>query len=415
MQKVASESKWLRGFLVAALYVSVYGCATPPPVTAPSAVSAAPGVTQPALPVPVTPVATTSAVAEPAVIVPIAPVATPVIPAIPVANVEPSAPHIALILPLKSAAFAKSATALQQGFLAAAGLEANGLPVRVYPCNDEKAEVTAVYAQAIKAGAVAVAGPLTRNGVAALAANPDLDVPTLALNQMDMARTDQLYFFGLPVEVEARQMAQWAAKAGLLSATIVRTDTALSKRLAQAFTDSWLKSGGVVIAEKIYAGDATSLRLIPTDAGNMVFLAAEADKARLLRPYISNLLPIFATSQVFSGNTNNLVNYDLAEVRFTDMPWLLQPDHPAVMIYPHATPALTQDMERLYALGIDAYRVLMILYEHQSANDLPLDGVTGKVQLNGRTLERSGTLAVIRQGQGVAWESRPPILGSKPQ
>ncbi|MEQ1914123.1 MAG: penicillin-binding protein activator, partial [Sideroxydans sp.] len=273
MQKVASESKWLRGFLVAALYVSVYGCATPPPVTAPSAVSAAPGVTQPALPVPVTPVATTSAVAEPAVIVPIAPVATPVIPAIPVANVEPSAPHIALILPLKSAAFAKSATALQQGFLAAAGLEANGLPVRVYPCNDEKAEVTAVYAQAIKAGAVAVAGPLTRNGVAALAANPDLDVPTLALNQMDMARTDQLYFFGLPVEVEARQMAQWAAKAGLLSATIVRTDTALSKRLAQAFTDSWLKSGGVVIAEKIYAGDATSLRLIPTDAGNMVFLA----------------------------------------------------------------------------------------------------------------------------------------------
>lgn len=372
-------------------------------------------VQQPVVPVAVTPVATTSVVSEPAIIVPVAPVATPVIPAIPTANGEPSAPHIALILPLKSAAFAKFAIALQQGFLAAASLQAEGLPVRVYPCNDEKTEVTAVYAQAIQAGAVAVAGPLTRNGVAALAANPDLNVPTLALNQLDVTRTDQLYFFGLPVEVEARQMAQWAAKAGLLSATIVRTDTALSKRLAQAFTDSWLKSGGVVAAEKIYAGDAAPLRLIPVDAGNMVFLAAEADKARLLRPYISNQIPVFATSQVFSGNANNLVNYDLAEVRFTDMPWLLQPDHPAVMIYPHANPALSQDMERLYALGIDAYRVLMILYEHQSANDLPLDGVTGKVQLNGHTLERSGTLAVIRQGQGVAWENRPPILGSKPQ
>lgn len=415
MQKVASESKWLRGFLVAALYVSVYGCATPPPATVPLVVSAAPVTAQPAAPVPLPPVATTSAVVEPTVIVSVAPVAAPVVLTAPAVNAEQNMAHIALILPLKSAAFGKSAIAVQQGFLAAAGLEANALPVRVYPCNDEKAEVTAVYAQAVKAGAVAVAGPLTRNGVAALAANPDLDVPTLALNQMDMARTDQLYFFGLPVEVEARQMAQWAAKAGLLSATIVRTDTALSKRLAQAFTDSWLKSGGVLVAEKIYAGDAAPLRLIPTDAGNMVFLAAEADKARLLRPYISNLLPIFATSQVFSGNTNNLVNYDLAEVRFTDMPWLLQPDHPAVMIYPHASPALTQDMERLYALGVDAYRVLMILYEHQTANDLPLDGVTGKVQLNGRTLDRVGALAVIRQGQGVAWESRPPILGSKPQ
>ncbi len=414
MQKVASESKWLRGFLVAALYVSVYGCATPP-AAVPAVASAATAVVAPVAAVPPsTPVATTSIVQEPALIVPVAPAVPATTPA-PVANAESAVAHIALILPLKSAVFGKSAVAVQQGFLAAAGLETNGLPVRVYPCNDEKAEVTAVYAQAVKAGAVAVAGPLTRNGVAALAANPDLDVPTLALNQMDMARTDQLYFFGLPAEVEARQVAQWAAKAGLLSATIVRTDTALSKRLAQAFTDSWLKSGGIVLAEKIYAGDATPLRLIPTEAGNMVFLAAEADKARLLRPYISNLLPIFATSQVFSGNTNNLVNYDLAEVRFTDMPWLLQPDHPAVMIYPHATPALTQDMERLYALGVDAYRLTIILYEHQTANDLPLDGVTGKVQLKGRTLIREGTLSVIRQGQGVAWESRPPILGSKPQ
>lgn len=326
---------------------------------------------------------------------------------IPLAPVtEPVQPHIALILPLNSATFGKAAEAAQQGFLAAATLQTNGLPVRVYPCNDEGLEVVAVYQQALKAGAVAVAGPLTRNGVTALAANPDLAVPTLALNVIEATRADQLYFFGLPAEVEARQVSQWATRVGLLSATIVRTDTALSKRIAQAFSENWQHAGGIIQSEIVYAGDPSPLRLIPTEPGNMVFLAAEVDKARQMRPYISNMLPVYATSQVFAGNANNLVNYDLSEVRFVDMPWLLQPDHPAVMVYPRVTPPMAQDMERLYALGIDAYRLLQVFYQHDTLNALPLDGVTGKIRLNGHLLEREGTTAVLRQGQGVPLDSK---------
>lgn len=333
-----------------------------------------------------------------------APVVVPIVPAAGTGQVEH---HIALILPLKSATFGKAAEAVQQGFLAAASLQANGLPVRIYPCNDEKLEVAALYQQALRDGAVAVAGPLTRNGVAALAVNPDLAVPTLALNVIEATRADQLYFFGLPVEAEARQVAQWATKAGLLSATVVRTNTPLSKRLAQAFSENWQRAGGLVQSEIIYTGDPAPLHLIPAEPGNMVFLASEVDKARLLRPYISNALPVYATSQVFAGNSNNLVNYDLAEVRFVDMPWLLQPDHPAVMVYPRAIPPLAQDMERLYALGIDAYRLLQVLYQHDILNVLPLDGVTGKVHLYGHLLEREAAPAVLRQGLGVSLDSKP--------
>ena len=345
----------------------------------------------------------TGVVSEPAAVV---------VPGVP--GTGPVENHIALILPLKSATFGKAAEAVQQGFLAAA-LQTKGLPVRVYPCNDEKTEVVALYQQALKAGAVAVAGPLTRNGVTALAANPDLAVPTLALNVIEAKRTDQLYFFGLPGETEARQVAQWSTKVGLLSATIVRTDTALSKRLAQAFTESWQHSGGIIQSEIVYSGDSAPLRLIPTEPGSMVFLAAEVDKARLLRPYISNALPIYATSQVFTGNANNnLVNFDLAEVRFVDMPWLLLPDHPAVMVYPRVTPALPQDMERLYALGIDAYRLLQVFYQHDTLNAMPLDGVTGKLSLKEHVLEREGVHAVLRQGLGMPLEGRPPQAESKP-
>ena len=147
----------------------------------------------------------------------------------------------------------------------------------------------------------------------------------------------------------------------------------------------------------------------------MVFLAAETDRARLIRPYINNLLPIYASSQVFAGNSKNLVNYDLGEVHFVDMPWVVQPDHPAVMIYPRALPPLSQELERLYALGIDAYRVLQVLYQHEASNAFPLDGVTGKLILNGHLIEREATKSIIRAGQGYPADSKFLPISITPQ
>ena len=64
-----------------------------------------------------------------------------------------------------------------------------------------------------------------------------------------------------------------------------------------------------------------------------------------------------------------------------DMPWLLQPDHPAVMAYRHTNKAKSTDMERLYALGIDAFRLMTHLLPPQSQriNEISFDGVTGHI------------------------------------
>ncbi|MDO8990199.1 MAG: penicillin-binding protein activator [Sideroxyarcus sp.] len=368
--------------MIAALYVSMFGCATAPAPEVP----VVPEVQAPAQePLP----------AEPPVAVPDLPPPS-----------EPRIPHIALILPLKSPAFATAADTVRQGFFAAASKEMNGLPVRVYPCVDEATEVVALYKQALSNGAVAVAGPLTRGGVAALAANSELMTPTLALNMMEDTREDRLYFFGLPPETEARQSAQRATNAGILTATVVHTGTPLSKRLALAFSDDWERSGGILLPEIVYSGDPTPLKELAQEPGHSVFLAAEIDKARLLRPYIHSSIPVFATSQIFIGNDNTLLNYDLADVRFVDMPWMVQPDHPAVMIYPRIVPTMSPDMERLYALGIDAYRLLQVLLQPDPTRALPLDGVTGKITLTKHVFQREGVLATMRQGQAVAIESK---------
>lgn len=388
MHTVASKFGWLRGFFIAALYVSVFGCATAP-APAPKVAVPAPAAKAPVAP---------AAPAQPEVSA-VAPATAPVVSPVPPA--EPAVPHIALLLPLKSPAFAKAADAVQQGFLAAAAKMPKALPVRIYPCSDENTEIVSLYRQAVRSGAVAVAGPLTRNGVAALAADPNLPVPTLALNMIEGQRIDHLFFFGLPGEAEARQSAQRATDAGLLSASIVSTNTPLSKRLALAFKDEWERAGGIVQSEITYSGDPTALKELPANPGNSVFLAAEADKARLLRPYINSALPVYATSQVFIGNTHTLTNYDIADVRFVDMPWMLQPDHPAVMIYPRSVTPLSPDMDRLYALGIDSYRLLQVISEHSEAKSLPLDGVTGRITLNGHTFQREAVFAIMRQGQGI--------------
>lgn len=359
--------------------------------------------------------------------------------------------HIALILPLKSASFALAANAVQQGFLTAANSQVRDFPVRVYSSSDESRDVIEIYRQAIANGAVAVAGPITRAGVTLLAGYPNIPVPTLALNTTDQkSESGKLYFFGLIPESEARQVAHLAFAAKLRDATIINTGTALSRRLSVAFANEWKKLGGNINAEIAYKeGDDTGVLVnLPTAAwlvepvitpitvisasgeietvtpkrvgpppaapGNVVFLAGDTNQARLIRPYLNPSLPVYGTSQLFNINSDTLTNYDLNDIRFVDMPWLLQPDHPAVMIYPRSSTTLDTDKERLYAFGIDSYRLLHILLNNRLHSALPLDGVTGRIQLSdANTFQRDATPAMFRYGHGLTPEAVTALEAEK--
>ena len=308
-------------------------------------------------------------------------------------------PHIALLLPLKSAVFGSAADAVQQGFLAAANLKTGGLPVRVYASLDESKDIVTLYRQAIANGARAVAGPLTRNGVGALAAKQYTPVPTLALNVVEDQPAGPLYFFGMTAELEARRVAQLARQQGLRQAIVIATRAQLSLRLQFAFEEEWHDLGGMILREVEFNDNPAVLADITDTPDTMVFLAANAEKSRLIRPYLSSKIPVYSTSQIFTGNDKTLMNYDLNGIRFVDVPWLLQPDHPAVMIYPRASTPLSTDRERLYALGIDAYRLIQLLLTNRVDTGLPLDGVSGNIRLYGHVFTREPLLAIFQQGQ----------------
>lgn len=306
-------------------------------------------------------------------------------------------PHIALLLPLKSASFGAAAGAVEQGFMAASTVGKEVLPVRVYGCKDENSDVVALYAQALANGAQAVVGPLTRKGAGLIALQTNINVPTLVLNSLEENSNQLLYSFGMAVEAEARLVAQQALRTGLREAVVIGSMSSFDLRMQFAFEEAWNAEGGIIKQEIEFNGDLAQLAGITAQPNTMIFLAGNAQQARLMRPYLPNKLPIYATSQIFSNYSPT--NFELNGIRFVDMPWLVQTDHPVVRTYPHANPPLPVELERLYALGVDAFRLIQMVMQNKQGSPLSLNGVSGDIQLNGHQFLRTATPAIFVQGR----------------
>jgi len=297
-------------------------------------------------------------------------------------------PHVALLLPLESPTFSSYANAVKQGFLAAAQVQGQNVPpIRVYATNEDPQRLLTVYRQATDAGAELIIGPLTHEGVTAVATSGLVSVPTLALNFPDPGtpRPPLLYLFGLAIESEARQIARLARADGYHTALIISDDTPLGKRMRDAFVEAFAAAGGSAVADLKYSDDPADLDRLRRDfaaaGADAAFLALDAGHARTVCPYLPKSVPLYATSQITAAGSGPLIAHDLDRVIFIDMPWLLLPDHPAVMVYPRADFSGAPDLERMYALGIDAFRIGVELVRQNP--DPALDGVTGGIRLNG--------------------------------
>lgn len=322
-------------------------------------------------------------------------------------------PHVALLLPLDSLSFARHAEAVRNGFFAASQTRGgNALPARVYSTGDDPKQIAEVYLRAVSAGARMVVGPLTRNGVSAIAEGAIVMVPTLALNVPE-GRVDpmpDLYTLSLQIEAEARQVAQLAWADGRRLALTVMGDTQLLRRVHQAFAEEFTRLGGKHVAAYPYTTDPEGLQriklavdaAIESEVADMVFLALDVTRARLSRGYLSTL-PLYATSMVYPGAAGLLASYDLAGVRFLDMPWVLQPENPLVMTYPRPDYRDAVDLDRFHALGIDAYRIAEVLVSQKGS--INLEGVTGRLTLGAdRHFVRGLTSATFSDGRLIVRE-----------
>ena len=333
--------------------------------------------------------------------------------------------RVALLLPLRSPVLAEAADAVRSGFLSAAERQPDKLVVTVIETGDEVAQVLATYRQ-LSARYDIIVGPMSRSTVTALAQSAGIVKPTIALAQMDTTDLSnapggaepqlppQMLIMGLSIEDEARQIALWTERAKRPGKIIVlSTPVAWQRRAAKAYTELAQRIGLTVehlelnLAKGVISASALAQlsQRMQDEQPALLFVALDAEQTIQIRHAVGPTVPVYGTSQInpltLAAGGKRLP--ELNGVYLLDMPWQLQADHPAVYPLAPGNGRLNADLERMYALGIDAFAVAHHISLQRSGFDI--DGVTGQIYVNmspaATYFQRRETHAVYQDGVAV--------------
>lgn len=338
--------------------------------------------------------------------------------------------RVALLLPSKGP-LAAAAAAVREGIFAAYFADPGQRPaITVYDTGGSVEEALAAYRLALEEGAERVLGPISREAVTTLFQSDVARVPTLALNYADapaLPPPGSLQFALLPEE-EAVSAADRMAQRGLKRALVLVPKDDVGQRAAAAFGERLRAQGGVVAGDAQYdpaAADQSleirrlvgieqsqarlqflrgllgiELKMDPTPRADVdaIFLFARNAQARVLLPQLKTFeatrFPILSTSAIYSGS-NSAADVDLDGVEFCEAPWLLGLTNEASIPTRAQLVALKSasgPAARLFAFGIDAYRLLPHLEWLERNPGRPVIGATGSLSAdpNGRIRREPG-------------------------
>jgi outer membrane PBP1 activator LpoA protein len=322
--------------------------------------------------------------------------------------------HVAVLLPL-TGPLSQAGESIRDGLLTGYySALAQGHPVptlRFYDTGSD--DVINLYNQSTQDGAQFVIGPLNKEQVNRLASVDRLPVTTLALNYVERDQVPaNLYQFGLAPEDEARQVAEHFQRENIQLAGVLYPDSDWGRRVAQTFVDHFVDQGGLISTQQAYAGNETDavsklfnigqshqrarelnrltshhIQFEPRRRQDVdaLFLVANAEQARQVKPalnfHYASDLRVYATSHVYAGVADPGRDHDLNGIRFVDLPWLLDSGSSLHELADTTWPSGHGQMERLFALGVDAYRLQARLLMLQSVPESRLPGVTGRLQV----------------------------------
>jgi outer membrane PBP1 activator LpoA protein len=310
--------------------------------------------------------------------------------------------QIALLLPLSGRAEAVG-TAVRDGFIAGYfEQDAASRPrLKIYDVAAES--VAGAYHHAIQDGAGFVVGPLTKEDVAALVPLSD-GRPVLALNFLadSIKAPGNFYQFALLPEDEARTVARRLVAEGKLTGVALLPDSELGTRVGAAFADELTHLGGSVVDSGRYESNRADFSDVIVQAlqihevkgeptthrsdATFVFVAGTPGLTRLLvsqlKFHFAGDIPVYSTSDSFEPSG---ANGDLDGLSFPDMPWMVSADPVTSRvrdIVRGVWPARTARLDRLYAFGFDAYRLVPALRSKSLNGGNDMVGVTGKLRLD---------------------------------
>jgi hypothetical protein len=323
-------------------------------------------------------------------------------------------PAIVLLLPAATTPYARAAEAVRSGFFAAHAAAGAPMAIDARETDETPAGVAAAVEAAASRGARMVVGPLSRDAVDALGRAGGARLPVLALNTptSDAPLPPSMLALGLRVEDEARGIVRALVRGPLASGVsgeatpfaVIVGSGSLEQRAGAAFAAAAREYGRRAEAFELSIRQdrlADLARRLAAQPWRAILLALDAGEAAAVRRWLPPETIVVATSRIHLLEQSTLgLAQDLEGIAFVDMPWLIEPDHPAVMVYPRAAVPYSAELERLYALGIDAYRIAAEWI--RGSRRFELDGVTGRLRVDpalaGR-VERLPSIAVFIDGK----------------
>lgn len=333
--------------------------------------------------------------------------------------------QVALLLPLNGQAqqFSK---AIKAGFEAGMkASQASNVQLTIYDTTTQP--VAELLAQLEAANTPVIVGPLLKPDVSQLInSKPTLTV--LALNKPDtVVNLNNVCYFALAPEDEAREAANYIAKNQHKAPLIIAPRNEFGQRVAKAFDEQWSNMNGTGAVVQYFGNTAsltesmnrrsgirltgspvTSGAAVSSSSVDAVYIVATQAELTLIKAMIDMEAGnrVRPSSMYASSRSNNSAagpdfRLEMDGIRFSEIPLLSGADNKA---YQAAAKDFSSDYSqlRLYAFGMDAWKLVNSFAEIRQLPNHKINGYTGALTANNDcVINRNLSWLEYRQGSIV--------------
>jgi uncharacterized protein len=327
--------------------------------------------------------------------------------------VDANAKKVALLLPLNSSSRIFGET-IRQGYMDGIKFFPREPQQNVVILDTTSAPMNTLIQQAQEQNVELIVGPLLKKEVIELK-SLEPAIPVLALNKVDntTASANKMCYFALSPEDEAKDAADHIYSQNKIKPLLLVPQTDLGKRVAQSFAAQWSQLStnssqayvqyfgntqtlsanmnrniGISLAGNPILIDETLSEGMVSDGFDAIYVYSSYDELTLIKPMLdmganktignSSAVTLYSSSKSHVANASNDFNYDMNKTEYADIPMVInQMDKENTNI-----PSNIQkdySLIRLYAMGIDAWRLTNRFNQLNSYQPNFLDGMTGKL------------------------------------
>lgn len=269
-----------------------------------------------------------------------------------------------------------------------------------------------------------IVGPLLKKDVE-LAAQANTGLNILALNKPESVTFKaNMCYFGLSPEDEAAEAARFIAKNNKRTPLLIAPRSNFGKRVGVAFNTEWQAAGGQAaqiqyfdtyedLKEAINSGAGIKVvgeaidptQPIPTDKIDAIYIVATQSELTLIKAMLDmevtsrNRASLYASSRSNQATTGPDFRLEMDGLQFSEIPLLAGSNN---KIMQKALQDFNNDYSqvRLFALGMDAWRVANSLAEMRQLPEFKIDGFTGTLSSDRScVINRQLTWLEFRQGR----------------